>query len=104
MNRNNLRKIIKECLNEIVSEYPQDSSIHIPGYAVVGVNGTKQHIIKQLEEALQAAKAEDWKTVNRIVGRKGNGVIPAFVTAIRDFTEGKGIVSHGNQESVKNIS
>jgi hypothetical protein len=98
MKMTEIKKIIKETVNEITSQgIPNDKKqIHVQGYGIVSEEGIKSRILEALKEATQAFQKNDWKTLNHLLGRTGNGVVPEFITAIHntvsDMDEGFGYV------------
>jgi hypothetical protein len=81
MNSNIIKKLVKECINELLSF----DSIHVPGYGMLSLDQCKLKIKQDLAVAIKAFKEEDYDTFNHILGRKGNGVLPEMITALRDY-------------------
>lgn len=105
MNKKALKNIIKACITEIREEFNQNDSVHVSGYGVVKVEWLKKRIIEDLTKTLEHAKKNDWSAVNHFVGERGNGVLPSFATALRNYFEKKkGVVSYNDVGGIKDIT
>ena len=87
MRNNIIKKLVRECINELLS----NDSITIPGYGIMSVDQCKLKIKQDLAVAIKAFKDDDYDTFNHILGRKGNGVLPEMITALRDHKNNKNI-------------
>lgn len=81
MKTSKLKAFVKQIIREVND---LDRELQIQGYGTMKESKIQNRIKEDLIKAQQAFDKKDWNTLNYILGRTGNGVIPQMITTLKD--------------------